>query len=112
MQLLVVVLNKVEKLDDLLLELSDNGIRGGTIIDTMGMIKTLANDHSEIPLFGSLKSLLNEDRPINKTIFMVLPDEKIPIAMNCVRRIVPDLDKRNEGIMFTLPVIKAEGLTK
>ncbi len=112
MQLLVVVLNKVEKLDDLLLELSDNGIRGGTIIDTMGMIKTLANDHSEIPLFGSLKSLLNEDRPINKTIFMVLPDEKIPIAMSCVRRIVPDLDKKNKGIMFTLPVIKAEGLTK
>jgi hypothetical protein len=111
-QLLVVVLNKVEKLDDLLLELSDNGIRGGTIIDTMGMIKTLANDHSEIPLFGSLKSLLNEDRPINKTIFMVLPDEKIPIAMSCVRRIVPDLDKKNKGIMFTLPVIKAEGLTK
>ncbi len=112
MQLLVVVLNKVEKLDDLLLELSDNGIRGGTIIDTMGMVKTLANDHSEIPLFGSLKSLLNEDRPINKTIFMVLPDEKIPVAMSCVRRIVPDLDKRNEGIMFTLPVNKAEGLTK
>jgi len=107
-----VVLNKVEKLDDLLLELNDNGIRGGTIIDTMGMVKTLANDHSEIPLFGSLKSLLNEDRPINKTIFMVLPDEKIPIAMSCVRRIVPDLDKKNKGIMFTLPVIKAEGLTK
>ena len=27
---------------------------------------------------------------------MVLPDEKIPIAMSCVRRIVPDLDKKNK----------------
>lgn len=112
MQLLVVVLNKVEKLDELLLELNDNGIRGGTIIDTMGMVRTLADEHSEIPFFGSLKSILNADRPINKTIFMVLPDDKVPVAINCIKKVIPNLDKENTGIMFTLKVDNVYGLTK
>lgn len=112
MQLLVVVLNKIEEFDDLLIELSNNGIRGGTIIDTMGMARALANDHSEIPLFGTLRSILNEDRPINKTIFMVLPDAKLPVAINCVRKVVPNINEENMGIMFTLPVNYVEGLTK
>ena len=39
MQILILVLNKTQKLDALLLELNDNGIRGGTIIDSMGMVE-------------------------------------------------------------------------
>lgn len=112
MQLLVVILNKIEKLDDLLLELIDNGIRGGTIIDTMGMVRTLADEHSEIPFFGSLKNILNADRPINKTIFMVLPDNKVPVAKSCVRKVIPNLEDENTGIMFTIKVDTVEGLTK
>lgn len=112
MQILVVVLNRIEKLDDLLLEFNNNGIRGGTIIDSMGMVRALADEHSDIPLFGSLKALLNENRPINKTIFMVLSDEKVPIAMGCVRKIVGNINEEGMGIMFTLPVNHIEGLTK
>ena len=112
MQILILVLNKTQKLDALLLELNDNGIRGGTIIDSMGMVRTLADEHSEIPLFGSLKAILNENRPINKTIFMVLEDEKIPIAMECIRKVVGNINEENTGNMFTLPVNQVEGLTK
>lgn len=112
MQLLVLVLNRIEKLDDLLMELNNNGIRGGTIIDTMGMVRTLADEHSDIPFFGSLKSILNADRPINKTIFMVLPDDKVELATNCIKRIIPNLEKENTGIMFTLKVDNVYGLTK
>lgn len=112
MQILVVVLNKVEKLDSLLLELSNNGIRGGTIIDSMGMVRALADEHSDIPLFGSLKAILNENRPINKTVFMVLPDEKVHIAMECTRKVVGNINEEGTGIMFTLPVNHVEGLTK
>ena len=112
MQMLIVVLNKIERLDDLLLELSDKGIRGGTIIDSMGMVRTLMDEHLEIPLFGSLKTILNEDRPINKTIFMVLKDEKVPIAMECVRKTMGNMNDQDTGIMFTLPINQVEGLTK
>lgn len=112
MQVLVVVLNRIRRLDELLLELNNNGIRGGTILDSMGMIRVLMNEHEDIPLFGSLKKILNEDRPLNKTIFMVLPDEKVPIAMDCVRKVIPNIYEENAGIMFTVPVNNVEGLTK
>lgn len=113
MQALVIVLNKTEVLEDLLMEFTNKGIKGATIIDSMGMIRVLADDHSDdIPLFGSLKMMLNENRPFNKTIFTVLPDDKIPIAMDCVKRVVGELNKSGVGIMFTVPVNLTEGILK
>lgn len=112
MQLLVIVLNKIQKLDDLLLELNNNGVTGGTIIDTTGMVQTLVDGHDNISLFGSLKHILNENKPINKTLFMVLSDDKVSIAMDCVRKVVSNIEEENTGIMFTVPVGQVEGLTK
>lgn len=112
MRLLVIILNNTQKFEDLLLELTNNGIRGGTIIDTTGMARTLASAYDDIPLFGTLKHMLNEDKPINKTLFMVLPEEKVSIAMDCVRNVVPDIEEENTGIMFTVPVDQIVGLTK
>jgi hypothetical protein len=113
MQMLVIVLNDVDKLDDLMLEFNNHGIKGATIIDSMGMIRVLADEHpDDIPLFGSLKMMLNENRPFNKTIFTVLCDEKVPIATECVRNVVGDLSKNGVGIMFTLPVSMTEGIIK
>ena len=43
---------------------------------------------------------------------MVLEDEKIPIAMECIRKVVGNINEENTGIMFTLPVNQVEGLTK
>ncbi|MCG4587011.1 hypothetical protein L0P56_16095, partial [Anaerosalibacter bizertensis] len=84
MEVLVIVLNKIDLLEDLMVEFKNNDIRGATIIDSMGMIRVLADEHPEdLPLFGSLKMMLNENRPFNKTIFTVLNSEKIPIAMDC-----------------------------
>lgn len=113
MEVLVIVLNKIDKLEDLLMEFNNCGIKGATIIDSMGMIRVLADDHGdEIPLFGSLKMMLNENRPFNKTIFTVLDEEKIPVAVNCVKRVVGDLNKNGVGIMFTIPVNFTEGIIK
>lgn len=112
MQMLIIVLNEIYKLDDLLMELNNNNIRGGTIIDSMGMVSVLADEHADIPLFGSLKMMLNENRPFNKTIFMVLEDARVSIAMDCVRRVIGDINEENTGIMFTLPINLVEGLTK
>ncbi len=111
-KILVVVLNETEKMEDLLLELNDKGIHGGTIIDSMGMAKTLFDKNAGLPLFGSLKHILNENKPVNKTLFMVLTEDKVTTAMDCVRKVIPNLNDENVGIMFTLPVDQAEGLTK
>ena len=56
MQALFLVLHKIEKLDDLLIALQNNGITGGTIIDSKGMINTLRNNDNFI--IESLRSFL------------------------------------------------------
>jgi hypothetical protein len=110
MQMLVVVLNRIEKLNDLLLELSNKNIVTGTIIDSSGMAKTLVECYPNSLLFGSLRTILGENRPFNKTIFMVLPDEKVPVAMECVRKVASEIKGENVGVMFTLPVNHFESL--
>ena len=54
MQVIVVVLNKLDCLDDLLANLKRAGVRGGTIIESTGMIKTI-DDSDESYLLGSLR---------------------------------------------------------
>ena len=112
MNLLVVILNEMDKLDELLLELSKHSITGGTILESQGMAATLADWHKEISAFGGLRQVLNGHRPFNKTLLMVLNDEKLPIAKEVVKTVMGDIDSENKGIMFTLDVKSVEGLTK
>lgn len=113
MQMLVLVLNKTDKLEDILREFLETGIKGATIIDSMGMVKALYQDNNDdLPLFGTLRMMMNESRPFNKTIFTVLNDEKIPDAIEAIKRVLGDLSKPDVGVLFTLPVGYAEGIIK
>lgn len=113
MHMLIFVLNKVDLLEDVLSELTNSGIKGATIIDSSGMAKTLSeSDHDDIPIFGSLKMILNENRPFNKTIFTVLKDEELNVAVNAIKTVVGDLSKPNIGILFAVPVSFTEGILK
>ena len=60
MQVIVVVLNKLDCLDDLLANLKRAGVRGGTIIESTGMIKTI-DDSDESYLLGSLRHARKAD---------------------------------------------------
>ncbi|WP_156923358.1 P-II family nitrogen regulator [Aminobacterium mobile] len=110
MQLLVVVTNRIEKVETLFKELLDIGIRGATVIDTQGMARVLHDDLDKIPLFGSLKMLINDQYPFNKTIFVVLEDSQVQPAIRAVKKVLEDLSKPNAGILFTVPVNYVEGL--
>ncbi|MDO4712168.1 MAG: hypothetical protein Q4A75_09330 [Peptostreptococcaceae bacterium] len=112
MEALFIVLNKTEKLDDLMLAFAEKGITGGTILESKGMAKFLYSEHQELPMFGSLYMLMNDGRPMNKTIFMLLRSEKVALAKEIVKNTVGDLNQENMGIMFTVPVSSVEGLTK
>lgn len=107
MQLLCLILNETEKLDDLLFKLEGSGITGGTILDSTGMARMLYNNHRDIPMFGSMYMLMNEGRPMNKTILMVLDDEKVETAKGVIRKVC-DFSQPGVGVMFTLPVLSFE----
>ncbi len=110
MQLLLIVLNKVEKLDEILEKLMEDGFTGATIINSTGMMKELAKNIENYPIFGTLRYLIDKDRDENKTIFMVLKDEQVEKAKEIIRKVIGDLSKPDSAILFTLPILSAEGV--
>lgn len=110
MQLMVMVLNKVEVLDTLLENLMEEGICGATILNSTGMVRELAKSNEDFPIFGTLRMLIDPDRKESKTIFMVLKDEKAEEAKRIIRNVVGDLSKPDSAVVFTLPVLSAEGV--
>ncbi len=108
MQLLVIVLNKIECLEELLKELSENELHGATILDSKGMAHSL--DHfNELSFMLSLRRVLNPEHKESKTIFMVIKDDEIDKVSCIVNEVTGGLDKPDTGILFTLPVSHLEG---
>jgi nitrogen regulatory protein P-II 1 len=110
MQLMVMVLNRVEALDSLLERFMEDGICGATILNSTGMVKELAKSSEDFPIFGTLRMLINPDRKESKTLFMVLTDEKVEKAKNIIRDVVGDLSEPDSAVVFTLPVLSTEGV--
>lgn len=109
MKLLVLVLNKINRLEDLLKEFINIGITGATIIDSTGMARALHDDLDDIPLFGSIRMLINEKHPFNKTILVVLKEEQLKPTIECIKETVGDFSKPDVGILFTLPIDFVDG---
>lgn len=109
--LLVLILNKVEVLDEILERFVEIGISGATIIDSTGMGRTLiCND--DIPIFGGLNKLFENCRPSNKTILSVVKrEDTLQKAIKVVDEEVGDMHKSGAGILFTIPIDSAIGLS-
>ncbi|MDO5037726.1 MAG: hypothetical protein Q4E37_05440 [Tissierellia bacterium] len=111
MEMLLIVLNHEEHFRRLVQIFDEKGIHGGTILDSQGLA-TSVYQHISSNHLSSFRSLLNNGRPYNKTIFLVLDEDKLELAKACVREAAEDLERENVGIMFTLPVSSVEGITK
>ena len=117
MKALVFVLNDISKLDELLIELSKNGLRGATIINSIGMARSIYKSKSsntyESIIINSLKALLESSTSDeNKTIFTIVDDVQEKMFYEDVEKIIGPLSKENSGIIFTVPVDSVRGLTK
>ncbi|MEG0456945.1 MAG: hypothetical protein RR549_02315 [Oscillospiraceae bacterium] len=107
MQLMVFVLNNIDVLEELMSELSHNGVKGATIIKSTGMARSLKSDD---PLLYSLKALLAPNHKENYTILMALSDEMIENVKNIIKSVVGDLTQPDTGVIFTVPISSSEGL--
>lgn len=111
MVLLVLVLNKTECLEEILEAFSEKDLRGATVIDSRGMAHSLYG-HDELQFVASLRRLLDPTHKENKTIFMVLEEEKVAVVSEIVNEVTGGLDQPDTGILFTLPVSHLEGIKK
>ena len=106
MKVLFIILNKTDHLDDILALLVEHQVKGATIVDSQGMGSSIVhNGNTDIPLFGSLKTLLKSSHPYNKTIFTVIKDEeKLQRVVKAIQELLKDEKKPDDGFMFTIPV--------
>ena len=111
MQLFVMVLNRTEHLEHLLKEFEAHGFHGATVLDSRGMARILHSEE-EMPMFYGLRSIVNPERRVSKTIFTVIEDDQVEAARAIVNTVTGGLDTPDSGIMFALPISFAEGLIK
>ncbi len=111
MQVIFVVLNKVEYLDNLLTRLKKAGVHGGTIVDSTGMVKSIENS-DESYILGSLRLFLDAPRSDSKTIFFVVNNDQVEIIRKTVDEELGGIDNHDTGIIFGIPVTFADGLIK
>lgn len=110
MYVLFFVLDKTERLDDVLETFLECGIKGATVINSTGMGRILSGS---VPLFADLRSLFEDDRKFNYTIFAVLEDErKIDRLAELLTSVIGDLDEPGTGMLFTVPVGRIIGFKR
>lgn len=110
MQVLFLVLDKTELLNAVLRVFLECGIRGATIVNSTGMGRVLSR---EVPLFADLRSMFDDGRQYNYTIFAVVKDEeKIDRLIGRLEEVLGGLEQPETGILFTVPVGRAIGLTR
>lgn len=106
MKLLIFILNKTEKLDRLLKELANAHLTGATVFNSSGMASQLSknNDETLSNIFGSLRHLLKDNQKENKTIMMVVKEDRIADIERIINEVVGNITEPNTGILFTVPI--------
>ena len=95
MQLLFLVIKRIELVDEIMRSLAQAGIRGGTVIDS-----------------GVLRSILSGEDAAQKgkTIFVAVADDQVDVARKAITDVTGDLSQPNAGVLFGVPISFAEGV--
>lgn len=109
MKLLIFVLNKEEHLNEVLELFVELGIKGATVIDSIGMGRLLTHN---IPIFAGFTSMMKDNRPFNKTIFTAIEDSDLKEIVKGIEDIIGSLDDPGTGILMTVPIDNVHGLSK
>lgn len=111
MQMFVLVLNQVEKLDGILEDMLKEGFSGATILSSTGMMRVLDDDDNvDLPMLGILRHAFNPERKSSKTMFTLVEDDRVQQLMKIINKRTGGLNKPDTGIAFTVPAANVEGL--
>lgn len=73
----------------------------------MGSAIVNNSNNQNFSFFSSLKTLLEDAHPYNKTIFTVLENEElVEKAVAVVQGVIGDISSPGVGFMFTIPIGK------
>lgn len=110
MELLVCVINREEKLDQILAGFVELGVTGATVISSEGMARLVKGG---LPVLSNLQAVLAQSRPQNTTIFSVMETPELAArAIAMVEEKLGGLQDPGTGIVFTVPVNRVSGLAR
>ncbi|MBZ4646190.1 MAG: hypothetical protein PWR27_1100 [Petroclostridium sp.] len=106
MYVMFAVISDTKKLKKIINTLRDIGLKGATIIDSMGGGNYYNSYLTGRPAIGSALRAINDTGEFNKTIMSVVYCEKhVLAAMDAIEEILGgDMKKPGSGIIFTVPV--------
>lgn len=108
LELVVIVLNKVEFLTEILNGFVDEGIRGATAINSSGMGRIMAE---YIPFFARFADLEDENKNHSKTVFTVVNStEERDKVVKIVEDTIGNIDEPDTAFIFSVPVNFVKGL--
>lgn len=104
MQLVMIIINRIELTDSLIEELHMSGFSGVTVLESKGMPRGVVNQTS------SLNNLLNPDDNDSSTILVVAKEDQIPVISKTVNKITGGLEKPDTGVILALPLSYTENI--
>ena len=108
MELLIAVINNVDRVEEILAGFLEIGVKGATVIDSEGMGHVLSQD---VPGFAGLQALISQSRPRNQTLLSVIDDPEIAErALGIIQEVCGRFDDPAPGIAITVPVTRVVGL--
>lgn len=102
MHLAIFVLNNQELLPKFLESLFKEGISGGTILESKGMVRKMME--LEDDLFSMLKNILIEPEESNKTMLFCLRDDQKDAFTKVCNEVTGGLENPNTGILMYVPL--------
>jgi len=106
LKLVFIVLNTVELLEEIIEYMVEQDVRGGTVLDSVGMGRILAYD---IPIFAGFRDLMVGARANNRTMMTTIPDEIFDDFMEGLDKIV-HFDEPGTGVAFAVDIYKTYGV--
>ena len=111
MYLLVSVLEETEKLTEIMEGFAKIGIKGSTVLDSIGMGRVLMKAKVSLPVMEQINKVITDLQSSNKTIITVIKEKDVlNHAIRIVKSLCGDLRQPGKGILFALPLEIVEGL--
>lgn len=114
-KMVILVLDNVDKLEDVLYAWRLAGAGGITILESSGAARLLAQfgARDDMPMFPGLRSLLARQEVHHRTLFTVLKDDvDLEAFFDATEEAIGSFEASHTGIIFALPVLDARGLSK
>jgi nitrogen regulatory protein P-II 1 len=105
-KLVVIILNRVEYLEDLLAAFLEIGISGATVLNSVGMGQIISKN---IPIFAGLSDAFPGSSPSNRTILAVVKERQVKRMARMVEEVCGSLDDPGTGLLVSLSLDEVFG---